>query len=118
MVSGAHDPHPRSAPGRHRRRDAGRHRDAFGRLRCDGPQVAAYAAGVDRAWAAQTNPVTGAVTDKLPPGPHAPRDYNYGTFQMADAQLRSAERTGDTSPAATAVAVINGIIARNGGAPG
>ena len=83
-----------------------------------GPQVAAYAAGVERAWAAQTNPVTGAVTDKLPPGPHAPRDYNYGTFQMADAQLRSAERTGDTSPAATAVAVINGIIARNGGAPG
>ena len=61
-------------------------------------QVAELSADVQRAWAALTNPETGAVTDVLPPGPHATRDYNYGTFLLADAQLRTAKRTGEGAP--------------------
>ena len=76
-------------------------------------QVADYALRGERAWAALTHPVTGAVTDAIAPGPHAVRDYNYGTLLLADAQLR----TGDSALADTAVAHVLGLIKRNGGRP-
>ena len=79
--------------------------------------MADYALRGERAWAALTNPVSGAVTDTIAPGPHAVRDYNYGTFLLADAQLRAARRTGDSALADTAVAVVTGLINRNGGRP-
>src|SRR4051794_18649441 len=80
-----------------------------------GAEVADYAARVEHGWAALTDPVTGAVQDKIAPGPHATRDFNYGTLQMADAQLRTAARTADSALAQKAVAVVNAMIARAGG---
>jgi hypothetical protein len=76
-------------------------------------QVADYALRGERSWAALTHPLTGAVTDTIAPGPHAVRDYNYGTFLLADAQLR----TGDSALADTAVAHVLGLINRNGARP-
>ena len=81
-------------------------------------QAADYATRAELAWAALTDPATGAVADTIAPGPHATRDFNYGTFLLADAQLRAAQRTGDGTLAARAVAIVDGIVARNGdGAP-
>jgi hypothetical protein len=75
--------------------------------------VADYALRGERSWAALTHPFTGAVTDTIAPGPHAVRDYNYGTFLLADAQLR----TGDSALADTPVAHVLGLINRNAGRP-
>ena len=78
-------------------------------------QVTEFSADIQRAWAMLTNPETGAVTDILPPGPHATRGHNYGTFLLADAQLRTAKRTGDALLAERAMAIIEGTIQRNRG---
>ena len=84
-----------------------------------GAQVAEIAAAAERAWAALTDPVTGAVYDRLQPGPHTTRDFNYGTFMLADAQLRTAARTGDGALAAKAVGHVLGFAnLRSGVAPG
>src|SRR4051812_22122658 len=77
-----------------------------------GAQVADISAAAERAWAALTDPVTGAVYDKLEPGPHTTRDFNYGTFMLADAQLRTAARLDDSALEEKAVAHVLGFAAR------
>lgn len=73
-----------------------------------GDQVAAYAAGAERSWAALTAS-DGAVTDKLEP---AEGGFNYGTLMLADAQLRTAAHTGEPALKTAAVAQILGTVNR------
>jgi hypothetical protein len=56
-------------------------------------EVADYALRGERAWAALTDPVTGAVTETIAPGWHAVAGRNYGTLLLADAQPRAARQT-------------------------
>ena len=74
-----------------------------------------YALRGERAWAALTDPATGAVTEAIAPGSHATAGHNYGTLLLANAQLRAARRTGGDALARTAVAVVEGFIVRVGG---
>jgi hypothetical protein len=76
-----------------------------------GAQVMEISTRVARAWAALTDPVTGAVAEPLPARPHAVPHFNYGTLMLADTLLR----TGDTRLAARAVAIIEGTGRRYGG---
>jgi len=74
-------------------------------------ELAAYARGVERAWARLTSP-DGRVRDQLEPDYG---DFNYGTLMLAQAQLRGAARRGrrgDSEPVAAAVAQILGTTAR------
>ena len=74
-----------------------------------GAQIAAWAAGPERAWARMTE-VDGAIPDRLEPAYGA---FNYGTLMLAQAQLRAAARGGDDELQRSAVAQILGTLRRD-----
>ncbi|MDO8189475.1 hypothetical protein Q5424_26265 [Conexibacter sp. JD483] len=75
----------------------------------DGAQIAAWAAGPERAWAAMTE-ANGAIPDRLEPPYGA---FNYGTLMLAQAQLRAARRSADDELQKAAVAQVLGTLRRD-----